>query len=90
MSGQGFATFMVECHRYFLRINQYFDGKKTDDEILFRADISRKQLRQVLHDYDEYVSLQFIFLITVFVTVSLAPNIPTSILNLWEFVLYCK
>ncbi|KIY44141.1 hypothetical protein FISHEDRAFT_52427 [Fistulina hepatica ATCC 64428] len=39
----------------FNNINQYFDGKKTDDEILFRADISRKQLREVLHRYDEYL-----------------------------------
>ncbi|EPQ52757.1 hypothetical protein GLOTRDRAFT_79921 [Gloeophyllum trabeum ATCC 11539] len=41
--------------RRFEQINQYFDGKKTDDEILFRADISRKQLREVLHHYDEYL-----------------------------------
>ncbi|CCL98792.1 uncharacterized protein FIBRA_00797 [Fibroporia radiculosa] len=39
----------------FEQINQYFDGKCTDDEILFRAEISRKQLREVLHHYDEYV-----------------------------------
>lgn len=38
------------------RINQYFDGKSTDDEILYRAEISRKQLREVLHHYEEYVS----------------------------------
>jgi hypothetical protein len=38
------------------RINQYFDGKCSDDEILYKADISRKQLREVLHLYDEYVS----------------------------------
>lgn len=37
------------------RINQYFDGKRTDDEILYRAEISRKQLREVLHHYEEYV-----------------------------------
>jgi hypothetical protein len=39
------------------RINQYFDGKCTDDEILFRAEISRRQLREVLHVYDEYVGV---------------------------------
>ena len=39
------------------RINQYFDGKCTDDEILFRAEISRRQLREVLHAYDEYVGV---------------------------------
>ena len=38
-----------------IRINQYFDGKKSDDEILYRAEISRKQLREVLRQYDEYV-----------------------------------
>ncbi len=38
------------------RINQYFDGKRSDDEILYRAEISRKQLREVLHHYEEYVS----------------------------------
>ena len=40
-------------------IHQYFDGKCTDDEILYHAEISRRQLREVLHDYDEYVSLFF-------------------------------
>ena len=39
------------------RINQYFDGKKSDDEILYRAEISRKQLREVLRHYDEYVGI---------------------------------
>jgi nitrogen permease regulator 3-like protein len=39
------------------RINQYFDGKCTDDEILFRAEISKRQLREVLHLYDEYVGI---------------------------------
>ncbi|EIN09994.1 hypothetical protein PUNSTDRAFT_120231 [Punctularia strigosozonata HHB-11173 SS5] len=41
--------------RRFEDIYGYFDGKRTDDEILFRADISRKQLREVLHHYDEYL-----------------------------------
>ncbi|TFK49914.1 hypothetical protein OE88DRAFT_1751910 [Heliocybe sulcata] len=41
--------------RRFEQINQFFDGKKTDNEMLFRADISRKQLREVLHHYDEYL-----------------------------------
>ncbi|KAF9565186.1 hypothetical protein CPC08DRAFT_704721 [Agrocybe pediades] len=39
----------------FELINQYFDGKRSDDEILYTAEISRKQLRQVLHHYDEYL-----------------------------------
>ncbi|KAF9223540.1 hypothetical protein BS17DRAFT_782072 [Gyrodon lividus] len=41
--------------RRFEIINLYFDGKRTDDEILYRAEISRKQLREVLHHYDEYL-----------------------------------
>ncbi len=48
--------------RLVFRIHQYFDGKHTDDEILFKAEISRKQMRQILHHYDEYVS---VFLIGV-------------------------
>ncbi|KAI3604810.1 protein rmd11 [Moniliophthora roreri] len=41
--------------RRFELINQYFDGTRTDDEILYKADITRKQLREVLHHYDEYL-----------------------------------
>lgn len=41
--------------RRFALINQYFDGKRTDDEILYTAEISRKQLREVLHHYEEYL-----------------------------------
>ncbi|KAG6841480.1 hypothetical protein C0991_010668 [Blastosporella zonata] len=40
----------------FQQINQYFDGKRCDDEILYHAEISRKQLREVLHHYEEFVS----------------------------------
>ncbi|KAF9446305.1 hypothetical protein P691DRAFT_761748 [Macrolepiota fuliginosa MF-IS2] len=39
----------------FEQINQYFDGSRSDDEILYRAEISRKQLREVLHHYEEYL-----------------------------------
>ncbi|EIW57269.1 uncharacterized protein TRAVEDRAFT_59017 [Trametes versicolor FP-101664 SS1] len=39
----------------FERIHQYFDGKCSDDEILYRAEIQRKHLREVLHHYDEYL-----------------------------------
>ncbi|KAG6917515.1 hypothetical protein DXG01_002262 [Tephrocybe rancida] len=39
----------------FKFINQYFDGKRCDDEILYHADISRKQLREVLHHYEEFL-----------------------------------
>ncbi|KAI9061097.1 hypothetical protein FKP32DRAFT_1576785 [Trametes sanguinea] len=39
----------------FKRIHQYFDGKCSDDEILYRAEISRRQLREVLHHYEEYL-----------------------------------
>ncbi|GBE88319.1 predicted protein [Sparassis crispa] len=45
----------TDIARRFEQINQYFDGKCTDDEILFRAEISRKQLREVLHHYEEYL-----------------------------------
>ncbi|KAE9397770.1 hypothetical protein BT96DRAFT_966131 [Gymnopus androsaceus JB14] len=41
--------------RRFELINQYFDGKTTDDEILYRAEITKKQLREVLHHYDEFL-----------------------------------
>ncbi|KAJ4475492.1 nitrogen permease regulator of amino acid transport activity 3-domain-containing protein [Lentinula aciculospora] len=41
--------------RRFELINQYFDGKTTDDEILYRAEITRKQLREVLHHYEEFL-----------------------------------
>ncbi|KAF7327834.1 hypothetical protein MKEN_00363200 [Mycena kentingensis (nom. inval.)] len=41
--------------RHFELINQYFDGKRTDDEILHRAEMSRRELREVLHAYNEYV-----------------------------------
>ncbi|RDB26023.1 Nitrogen permease regulator 3 [Hypsizygus marmoreus] len=47
----------------FQLINQYFDGKRTDDEILYRAEISRKQLREVLHHYEEYVNTIFLSLV---------------------------
>ncbi|KAI0768004.1 nitrogen permease regulator of amino acid transport activity 3-domain-containing protein [Trametes elegans] len=39
----------------FKRIHQYFDGKCSDDEILYRAEITRKQLREVLHHYEEHL-----------------------------------
>lgn len=50
----GLVRLLITLH--MSRINQYFDGKCTDDEILYRADISRKDLREVLHHYEEYVS----------------------------------
>ncbi|KAJ7903700.1 hypothetical protein B0H14DRAFT_2666007 [Mycena olivaceomarginata] len=42
--------------RRFEQINQYFDGRRTDDEILYRAEMSRRELREILHHYDEYIS----------------------------------
>ncbi|CAK5268561.1 unnamed protein product [Mycena citricolor] len=42
--------------RRFEQINQYFDGKKTDDEILYRADMSRRELREILLAYDEFAT----------------------------------
>lgn len=44
-------------HPVCCRINQYFNGRCTDDEILFKADITRKQLREILHQYEEYVRI---------------------------------
>ncbi|KAL4247623.1 Nitrogen permease regulator 3 [Abortiporus biennis] len=40
----------------FEQVNQYFNGKCTDDEILYRAEMSRKHLREILHHYDEYIN----------------------------------
>ncbi|KAH8112024.1 nitrogen permease regulator of amino acid transport activity 3-domain-containing protein [Phellopilus nigrolimitatus] len=44
-----------EVSRRFQIIHQYFDGKCTDDEIMYRAEITRKQFREVLQQYDEYL-----------------------------------
>ncbi|EJD05224.1 uncharacterized protein FOMMEDRAFT_120503 [Fomitiporia mediterranea MF3/22] len=44
-----------EVARRFRLINQFFDGKRTDDEILYSAEITRKQLREVLQQYDEFL-----------------------------------
>ncbi|KAL5520245.1 hypothetical protein ACEPAG_9458 [Sanghuangporus baumii] len=44
-----------EVAERFKRINQFFDGKKTDDEILYRADIKRRQLKEILQQYDEFL-----------------------------------
>ena len=41
----------------YRRINRFFDGKRTDDEIMYLAEINRKQLREVLQQYDDFVSL---------------------------------
>ncbi|KAF8577795.1 hypothetical protein K439DRAFT_1664082 [Ramaria rubella] len=42
----------------FELIHKYFDGKMTVDEILYKAEISRKQLREVLHHFTEHVHRQ--------------------------------
>ncbi|KAH6913268.1 nitrogen permease regulator of amino acid transport activity 3-domain-containing protein [Coprinopsis sp. MPI-PUGE-AT-0042] len=39
----------------FEKINPYFDGKHSDDEILWRADITRRELREVLHAYEPFL-----------------------------------
>ncbi|KAI5118724.1 hypothetical protein M0805_004522 [Coniferiporia weirii] len=44
-----------EVARRFQLINQYFDGKRTDDEIMYRAEIKRRELREVLQQYDEFL-----------------------------------
>ena len=38
-------------------IDQCFDGKKSEDEILYRAEILRKRFREVLRYYDNYVGI---------------------------------
>jgi hypothetical protein len=37
-------------------VNQYFDGRCTDDEIMYRGAITRRQFREVIGAYGEYVS----------------------------------
>ncbi|KAG9049382.1 hypothetical protein FS837_010436 [Tulasnella sp. UAMH 9824] len=44
-----------EVRRLFEKLYVYFDGKKTTDEILFRTDVKRTQLRWVLLHFDEYI-----------------------------------
>ncbi|CAE6533167.1 unnamed protein product [Rhizoctonia solani] len=39
----------------FHRIRKYFDGKVTADEILYREDITRRELREVIHHFDAYL-----------------------------------
>ncbi|KAF8525938.1 nitrogen permease regulator of amino acid transport activity 3-domain-containing protein [Hysterangium stoloniferum] len=40
----------------FENIHKFFDGKMTVDEILYKAEISRKELREVLHHFTDHVS----------------------------------
>lgn len=42
-------------HVLISRLYVYFDGKKTTDEIIFRTEMSRRHLREVLHEFEEYV-----------------------------------
>ncbi|KZO89959.1 hypothetical protein CALVIDRAFT_569470 [Calocera viscosa TUFC12733] len=39
----------------FERLLPYFDGKTTMDEILYRTEVGRRELREVLHRFDPYV-----------------------------------
>ena len=69
------------------RINQHFDGKRSDDEILYRAEITRKQLREVLHHYTEYVSCKsfaFFELLGAH-SASLVTDISASIIDLSKY-----
>ncbi|QRV84333.1 cutinase [Ceratobasidium sp. AG-Ba] len=43
----------------FHRLRKYFDGKVTADEILYREDITRRELREVIHHFDAYL-IQFL------------------------------
>ena len=69
--------------RTICRINQYFDGKRSDDEILYTAEISRKQLRQILHQYEEYVSALNSMCLIFYLHTYLVPviNVLTSLMN---------
>ncbi|KIJ51462.1 hypothetical protein M422DRAFT_244625 [Sphaerobolus stellatus SS14] len=40
----------------FEKIYRFFDGKTTGDEILYKASISRKELREVLHQFEEHIT----------------------------------
>jgi hypothetical protein len=42
-------------------VSQYFDGRRTDDEILYRAAITRRQFKEIIGAYSEYVSHCIIF-----------------------------
>ncbi|KAG8892911.1 hypothetical protein FRC01_013885, partial [Tulasnella sp. 417] len=44
-----------DTRRMFEKLYVYFDGKKTTDEILFRTDLRRNKLREVLLQFDEYL-----------------------------------
>jgi len=46
----------------------YFDGKKTTDEILFRTEMTRRQFREVLHQFEDYVS-EIVLLIGALLTI---------------------
>jgi hypothetical protein len=41
----------------YYRLRKYFDGKTTADEILYREEITRRELREVIHHFDAHVSL---------------------------------
>lgn len=41
--------------KQFENLYKYFDGKATVDEILYRAEISRKDLREVLQEFSEHI-----------------------------------
>ena len=43
-----------------VRINKYFDGRTTIDEIRFRTDISLRDMRHVLQRFDSFVRLFFV------------------------------
>lgn len=39
----------------FHKLRKYFDGKVTADEILYREDITRRELREVIHHFDAFL-----------------------------------
>ena len=51
-----FYSRLGSCTDCETSIHKYFDGKKTVDEILHKAEISRKQLREVLQHFSDHAS----------------------------------
>ncbi|KAG8832452.1 hypothetical protein FRC17_001325 [Serendipita sp. 399] len=61
----------------FLRVCEYFDGRTTFDEIQYRSQLKRSQFRQIVSEYDPWVS--FVDLVKWGFDVSLASLSPASL-----------
>ncbi|KAG8756110.1 hypothetical protein FRC12_010681 [Ceratobasidium sp. 428] len=54
--GQKFHRYSTNYYSLrYRRLRKYFDGKVTADEILYREDITRRELREVLHHFDAFL-----------------------------------